>query len=66
MKVSGWPPNTGWINDKPFVGNKQGKLPDYTDSRVTFENGWDLGRIEAIQEVLTYIEDLKNPVYGDL
>ena len=45
---------------------EQGNLPYRMESDIAFETGWDLGRIEAIQEVLTYIEDLKNPVYGDL
>ena len=31
-----------------------------------FEKGWELGRIEAIQEVLNFIDDLENPVYGDI
>lgn len=31
-----------------------------------FDIGWDLGRIEAVQELLNFIEDLENPVYGDV
>jgi len=31
-----------------------------------FDKGWELGRIEAIQEVLNFIDDLENPVYGDV
>jgi len=31
-----------------------------------FELGWELGRTEAIQEVLSFIDDLENPVYGDV
>lgn len=31
-----------------------------------FDIGWELGRIEAIQDVLNFIEDLENPVYGDV
>lgn len=33
LKVSGWPGNTGWINDKPFKGNKQAEC-DYMYSAL--------------------------------
>lgn len=33
VKVSGWPTNTGWINDKPFTGNKQAEC-DYMYSAL--------------------------------
>lgn len=42
-----------------------GNLPYNMQPDVAFETGWDLGRIEAIQELINYIEDLENPVYGD-
>lgn len=43
------------------------KLDHYqsNDGEGVFDIGWELGRIEAIQELLNFIEDLENPVYGD-
>lgn len=45
---------------------EQGNPPFNESYDIAFETGWDLGRIEAIQEVLNFIEDLENPVYGDV
>lgn len=44
------------------------KLEEYQSGHQEggFDIGWNLGRIEAIQEVLNFIEDLENPVYGDV
>ena len=40
---------------------------DLAETRIeAFELGWELGRIEAIQEVLSFIDNLENPVYGDV
>lgn len=34
-------------------------------SQETFNLGWDLGRLEVLQEILNWIEDIETPVYGD-
>jgi hypothetical protein len=44
------------------------KLEDYQSGSQGggFDIGWELGRIEAIQEILNFIDDIENPVYGDV
>lgn len=48
-----------------YESNKMDAFIVEGEPEDTFELGWDLGRIEAIQEILDFIEGSDIPVYGD-
>lgn len=49
-----------------YESNQLDSFIENADSQEIFELGWDLGRCEGLQEILTWIETLENPVYGDV